>query len=87
MNHLLFATSSFELNWGTLVMIGMAVVHICFTIGVWRDSEELQTAGRRMVLVNDVVWALATLLGGLSTAAIYWVLHHSTLRKDPPPAA
>ena len=53
-----------------------AVVHVSFAVAVFLDARRLP---RKPILVLSVVWALATLLGGLFVAAVYWVIHHSRL--------
>ncbi|MDR3403449.1 MAG: hypothetical protein P4L99_13210 [Chthoniobacter sp.] len=62
-----------------------AVVHISFSLAVWNDSRRLSHyLGRRPFFVGRGIWGLATLLGGVFVAAIYWLIHHSTLRPQPP---
>jgi len=78
-------------NLGVLVFylywLALIVVHAGFAIAVFRDAEALeQGTSRKVCLVPGGIWALATLLGGVITAGIYWVLHHSTLRPAAEPA-
>jgi hypothetical protein len=60
----------------------LLAVHILFAIGVARDATAQKDAGRGTFFVEPAVWGLATLMGGLLTAVVYWVFHHSTLRRD-----
>ncbi|HEY3897420.1 MAG TPA: hypothetical protein VGM54_02340 [Chthoniobacter sp.] len=61
-----------------------AVVNIAFAIAVQADAQMLWNRLRRKpFFVGGGIWALATLLGGVFVAAIYWIIHHSTLRPRP----
>jgi hypothetical protein len=58
-----------------------AIIHIGFSIAVLQDSHRmLYTQRRSTFLVGGSLWAFATLLGGVITVGIYWVIHHSALR-------
>jgi hypothetical protein len=58
-----------------------AIVHVGFAFAVLADSGMMQRHLRREpFLVGGVMWALATLLGGVFVAAVYWLVNHSTLR-------
>ena len=57
------------------------VLHIFFASAVAKDAGHLNKNGAPTILVSGLVWAFATLIGGVIVAAIYWVLHHSKLTK------
>lgn len=56
------------------------LVHLFFAIGV---SAHAKTYSRNHSLwfVGRVMWFIASLLGGVPIAAIYWVMHCSTLNR------
>jgi len=60
------------------------VIHISLALAILFDSYRLlQVDRRKTFLIGGGMWALAALLGGVITAAIYWAIHHSTLRPQP----
>lgn len=66
-----------------------AVVHIAFAIALFRDATYLRDprnlrAPRKPIFVGRIIWFLATLIGGVFVAAIYWVMHHSRLNQSIP---
>ncbi len=64
----------------TIVIIMLIViVHVFFAFGVYSDALRLRRTLRTTILVNPSVWLFATILGGVLVAAVYWILHHSTL--------
>ena len=60
------------------------IIHIAFTVAVHRDAAALNRKGTGTLYVGPVVWCLSVLLGGVFLAAIYWVIHHSDLRRTEP---
>jgi hypothetical protein len=58
------------------VRITWLIINIAFSSGVFADCRKLQAQGRQIRLVNPLVWVLATLLGGVLTAGVYWLVHH-----------
>lgn len=72
-----------------LVAIMSLIVHIVFALGVY-DVATRWVRWRRVYFAGPVVWSLATLIGGVFVAAVFWLLHFSTLSAqddfelDPP---
>ncbi|MBN9231845.1 MAG: hypothetical protein BGO90_15225 [Legionella sp. 40-6] len=64
-----------------LIMLVNAVLHLIFAGAVARDAGSLNRLGQKTVLVSAPTWAFATLIGGVLTATIYWLLHHSTITR------
>jgi hypothetical protein len=64
-----------------LLMLINGILHFIFAGAVARDGGNLYRLGQRTALVSAATWAFATLIGGVITATIYWVLHHSNLTK------
>jgi hypothetical protein len=64
-----------------LIMIINAILHFIFAAAVARDAGNLYRLGQKPVLVSAGTWAFATLIGGVFTATIYWILHYSTLTR------
>jgi hypothetical protein len=64
-----------------ILLIPGFIVNLLFAIAVHRDAKSQQQKGLNLNLVGPVVWAFATLLGGVIVAGIYWVMHHSRLKQ------
>lgn len=64
-----------------LIMLINGLLHFIFAGAVARDTGSLYRLGQKPVLVSAPTWAFATLIGGVITATIYWLLHHSTLTR------
>jgi hypothetical protein len=58
------------------------LINLAFALGVSRDAGQLADSGKGPVLVGQGIWMLATLFGGVFVAAVYWLIHHSTLRPE-----
>ena len=65
----------------TIFFVALAIVHVGFALNVLKDGDQLRSAGSRPLLAGPALWCLATLLGGVLVAAIYWVVNHSTLSR------
>lgn len=68
-------------NFSYLIMVINGILHFLFAGAVAKDAGSLQGLGQKPVLVSASTWAFATLIGGVITATIYWILHHSTLTR------
>lgn len=67
-----------------LIMIINGILNFVFAAAVARDAGNLYRMGQKPVLVSAPTWAFATLIGGVITATIYWILHYSTLTRPTP---
>ncbi len=65
-----------------LVLLVPLLINVCFTIGVIIAIRRHREQGRPPWFVSTEIWALATLVGGVFVAAIYWLIHHSALSTD-----
>ena len=70
-------------SYGALLLVaGNALIHILFSVAVFLDARRQdQYIPTGSIFVKPMIWSLATLIGGIFIAAIYWLMHHSTLRK------
>ncbi|MFT4060402.1 MAG: hypothetical protein QM652_12795 [Legionella sp.] len=64
-----------------LIMLINGILHLVFAGAVARDGGAMNRIGQKTVLVSAPTWAFATLIGGIFTATIYWLLHHSTFTR------
>ena len=64
-----------------LMMLINGILHLVFAGAVARDAGSMNRTGQKTVMVSASTWAFATLIGGVFTATIYWLLHHSTLTR------
>ncbi len=63
--------------------VAVAVVNIAFAIGVFVDADLMFVKTKKETyLVSKWIWALATLIGGVFIAGIYWLVHHSKLNPN-----
>ncbi|MEE9451285.1 MAG: hypothetical protein V3V61_00850 [Gammaproteobacteria bacterium] len=66
-------------NMATLQMLLLflnVLLHIIFAGAVAKDAGQLTRRGRPTYLVSGIVWAFATLVGGIFIAVAYWLIHH-----------
>jgi len=59
--------------------------NIAFAWGVWTDADKRAGRAERVWFAVPLVWALATLVTGMLGAAVYWLIHYSSLRKEEGP--
>jgi len=74
--------SIFVQQFGLLYLLAVMGVHIAFAAGVWRDATAvMESEEDQLWFATPTVWMLGTLLGGMLAALVYWLIHHSTLRR------
>ena len=66
---------------GMAYFAAMAVVHIGFAAAIATDAAQLKREGSGPLIVGPFLWTVATLLGGVLGACLYWVVNHSTLSR------
>jgi hypothetical protein len=73
-------------SWGdfaqvyAVVWMALAViVHVSFAIGVFLDAKALAQRRGSTTFVPPLIWAAATLIGGVLSVFVYWMVHHSSL--------
>ena len=69
--------------WTIAVAVLTVLIHIVFAVAVYRDATQLDQT-RSLIIVGPGIWCIATLIGGVITAAIYWAMHYSRLNPDIP---
>lgn len=70
---------------GVLAIGGLILwlfVHIVLAQSVANDVDRLRQAGREPRFMGKLGWAFIVLVTGVVGFALYWVMHHSSLR-DP----
>ena len=65
----------------TIFLLGLAIVHVGFALNVLKDGDLIRSKGSEPLLAGSALWSLATLLGGVFVAGIYWLVNHSTLSR------
>lgn len=80
--------SEINLFWSVGVAILTVLVHIVFAVAIYRDATRLNREQALVIAgVGPAIWCVATLVGGVITAAIYWAMHHSRLNPTIPTSA
>lgn len=57
----------------------LIIVHVSLAIAVFKSASALERQRGPSLLGAPIVWALATVMGGVLTVLAYWFIHHSTL--------
>lgn len=55
------------------------IVHVLFALGVYKFAKQGDGSSRQTWLVGPFVWSLTTLVLGPFFAAVYWLVHHSSM--------
>ena len=60
----------------------VAIVHVGFAAAVSADAGRMRRKGSGPLIAGPLLWTLATLLGGVFVAGVYWLVNHSVLRRS-----
>ena len=60
---------------------GVVIVHIGFAAAVAADAGRLSRERSGPLIAGPALWTLATLLGGVYVAGLYWLANHSALSR------
>ena len=63
----------------------LIIVHISFAVAVFKNASALERQRGGATLGAPIIWALATLMGGVVTVLAYWFIHLSTLSPQSSP--
>ncbi len=75
--------SFFTIAYGIFVFI----VHIIMALAVNIDAKRLVSNRARLFLFGPFLWGWIVFIFGLAGFALYWAIHHSSLRASAPPNA
>jgi hypothetical protein len=76
--YLAVGTDAFEAPlWVVAVSrVAWVVIHVAFASAVYADIRKLQAGAMRIRLIHPFLWVLATVLGGVLTVGVYWIVHN-----------
>jgi len=79
--------SQFTAAIGILVALVAVGLNIIMALAVNGDAKRLVAARGGLYLFGPLVWGLIAFVFSLAGFALYWAVHHSSLRSPVPPQA
>lgn len=73
----------FVIAYGIIVVL----VHIIMALAVNGDAKRLVSDRGGLFLFGPFFWGWIVLIFGIAGFALYWAIHHSSLRANVPPNA
>jgi hypothetical protein len=73
----------FTVAYGVFVFI----LHVIMAVAVAGNANRLRSDRGGLFLFGPFLWGCVVLIFGLAGFALYWAIHHSTLRATVPPNA
>ena len=58
-----------------------AIVHLILAYAIWVNAAERERDQKPLMYLGSGSWGLVTLLSGIFGLLVYWLVHHSALRK------
>jgi hypothetical protein len=68
-----------------IAAIAVLILNIVMALAVNRDAKHLVAARSGLFLLSPFVWGLIAFVFSLAGFALYWAVHHSSLRSAAPP--
>ncbi|WP_411827912.1 hypothetical protein [Luteolibacter sp. AS25] len=62
-------------------------IHVIMALAVNWDAKRLVSIRAGLFLFSPFLWGCVVLVFGMAGLAVYWAIHHSTLRAGAPPDA
>ncbi len=72
---------------GALAALAMIVLSIIMALAVNGDAKRLLASRGGLYLFGPFAWGLIAFVFRLAGFALYWAIHHSSLRSTIPPQA
>ena len=69
------------ITFGIVSAVLALIVNLFFAIAVYSDARKIVDSDEELLFVTPGLWCLATLFGSVFVAGMFWVMHHSTLRR------
>ena len=70
---------------GVVTWAIVIVVNVSLAVAVFKSASALERQRGSAPFGAPIIWALATLMGGVLTVLAYWFIHHSTLSPQSSP--
>jgi len=64
----------------TILMMVVFILNIILAVAVYLDAERQIARQRPLFFFGSGFWTIVVLVTGLLGLAVYWAMHHSTLR-------
>ncbi|MFT4924119.1 MAG: hypothetical protein ACI8WB_000197 [Phenylobacterium sp.] len=70
--------------WFIISTAFMAFVQLVLAFGVFHEAEQIKKCEQKLWFLGSFFWFLITLSTGLVGAAVFWLIHFSTLKDSKP---
>jgi uncharacterized membrane protein YvlD (DUF360 family) len=69
-----------------LTILATVCLHILFAASIFVDARGMEDDGKQVYFVGPAIWATIALFLGAWGMFIYWVMHHSAMRRNIDPS-
>lgn len=81
MNDFLNIFNNSLLQFHSLLLILMVLLHILIAAGIARDIGSLAKRQIPPIMLAGSIWVLAGLITGIWGLLVYWLVHHSSISR------